>query len=156
MDATMDTGLMSARLAEARQLNDLLHENAQLTRDMEPVAPPPTRYRLYVTATIIVSALTVILIFLLAVLKPGDTATGTLIIGILGPITAAFLVAAIGHLGAAVDGRLSQLLVLTARAKKAEGRLEEKTQQAAVGGRRNGDPVKVEIVNTTLPPHKEL
>lgn len=121
------------------------------------VTQPINRARMYVAATIITAGLAVVSIVVLAIVKPDNTSAGTLILGVLLPLITAFLAASVGHVGSAVDGRLSQLLELTEKSSRAEGKLAEKDAAASqVRPRRASDlapagPVKVEVVNAPLP-----
>lgn len=75
----------------------------------------------YVYAVVILCVVAVLAMLTIAIFKPGDTSTGTLILGILGPVIAAFLAAAVQGVHLAVNSRLTELLEMTARASKAEG-----------------------------------
>ena len=89
------------------------------------------RTRLYVVATIITAIIAVTSIVILALVKPENTSTGTLILGILLPVITAFLAASVGHLGAQVDGRLTQLIDITGTSEHAKGKIEEKHEESA-------------------------
>lgn len=78
----------------------------------------------FVYAVVALCVLAVASMVTLAIFKPGDTSTGTMILGILGPVIAAFLAAAIQGVHLAVNSRLTELLDVTSKASHAEGRLE--------------------------------
>lgn len=79
--------------------------------------------RLFVAAVLGCCLITVISILAIALFgKPGDTSTGTIIIGIMTPITMAFLGAAVYGVYHATNSRLTQLLDVTASSSLAEGK----------------------------------
>lgn len=115
------------------ELDEDIHSSA--------VAANFSRTRMYVIGTIMTAAMAVVSIIVLAIFKPDNTSAGTLVMGVLLPIITAFLAASIGHLGAQIDGRLTQLLTLTAKASKAEGKATEKQDNLDKG------PVSVAVIN---------
>jgi hypothetical protein len=85
------------------------------------------RVNTFVYAVIAMSMMTVGSILALAIVRPDNTTTGTIILGVTLPIITAFLAKAVQEVHAAVNGRLSELLKSTAKASRAEGQLAEKT-----------------------------
>lgn len=78
----------------------------------------------FIWAVIILCIVAVGAMLTIAIFKPGDTSTGTLILGIVGPVIAAFLAAAIQGVHLSVNSRLTELIDVTAKASHAEGKLE--------------------------------
>lgn len=108
------------------------------------IALSTAKARLYVQATIAVVGLAVGSMLTLALAKPENTSTGTVILGILLPVITAFLAAAVGKLGDAVNGRTSQLIAQSQEAGKLEGKLEVMDKVIVVPTtqrRREGDPL---------------
>lgn len=120
----------------------------------------------FVWAAIILSVITVVAITTLAIFRPENTSTGTIILGITLPTITGCMAKAIHEGQKSVDGRLSQLLMVTAKASKAEGQLQATQQRRPAraadvlnGVVPNPIPVRVEVVNqplaTTIAPKKE-
>lgn len=85
---------------------------------------PGGRITVYVWAVVILSVVATTAMVALAVLRPDNTSTGTLILGMMLPIITALLGAALQQIHVAVNSRLSELLVVTAKASHAEGQLQ--------------------------------
>lgn len=112
-------------IAQNAQLRDQAFRDASLLTD-------GAKTKTFTTAVIILAVVCVASIALIAILRPGDTSTGTLILGVLVPVITAFLSAAIRQVHQAVNGRLTELLDITARASKAEGQLERRAVERPV------------------------
>jgi hypothetical protein len=84
---------------------------------------------MFVTATVVLSALTVLAVVLITLFlpgNPGNTAVIATIVGVTAPITIALVGAAVNQVHVAVNSRLTELIALTAAASKAEGVLQQK------------------------------
>lgn len=92
--------------------------------------PPGNQSAVYVAAVIVLSLSGVGGIILLNVWQPekDHTATITLILGFLVPIVTALLAGAVAQVQKSVNGRLTQLLAMTARTHAAEGELRAKKE----------------------------
>jgi len=86
------------------------------------------RSAIFTSAVIILSVVAVSAIILVAIFKPSDTSTGTLIIGMLLPVITAFLAAALKDLHGAVNSRLTELIEITRRDAHAEGKLDQRRE----------------------------
>lgn len=87
-----------------------------------------SRSAVFTGAVIVLAIVTVTAITVLAIFKPGDTSTGTIILGTLGPIIAAFLAAALKDLHGAVNSRLTELIDSERIRSHAEGKLEQRIE----------------------------
>lgn len=93
-----------------------------------PVNTDHDRSQLFTIAVMVLCLILVTAMVLLAILKPGDTSTGTLILGTVGPIITIFVAAAIREGHKAMNSRLSQLLETTSTSAHAAGMLQEKNE----------------------------
>jgi hypothetical protein len=80
----------------------------------------------FVWAVIALSALAVLAILVIFIVRPDrdNTALIAMVLAFLVPLVGGFLAAAIREVHASVNGRLSQLLLVTRRLARAEGRRE--------------------------------
>lgn len=106
-------------------------------RRREELSPTKsTTPAIYVYAVVLLAVLVIIGILTLSVLQPSKdhTPTITMMMGFVIPIITALLGGAVVQLGKAVDGRLNQLLAMTARTHAAEGELigQQKVLEKAV------------------------
>lgn len=91
------------------------------------VAPPNgAKTKLFVISILILCALAVLFVLGITFLRPeaDNTALIGTVIGVIVPVVMALLAGTVQQIGFAVDGRLSQFLAATARAERAEGKLE--------------------------------
>jgi len=87
-----------------------------------------SRTTIYVWGVVAICVLAVGFVLGVVFLRPekDNTALIATVFGVLVPVIAALLAAAVQQVHLAVNSRLSQLLELTAKASKAEGKLEDK------------------------------
>jgi hypothetical protein len=90
----------------------------------QAVASSSSTVRIYVVATVVLCAMAVAAVVLLAVLRPGDTASIATVVGIVTPITVALLAGSQNAMNASIDGRMTQLLHATAEKEKIKGLVE--------------------------------
>jgi hypothetical protein len=105
----------------------LRHAAALQTRD-----DPENRTGLYVAAVVALSVLAIATVFGIYVVRPDrdNTALMVTVLGFLGPPIMGFLAAAIREVHLAFNSRMSELLVTTARAARAQGQLDAAAQSA--------------------------
>lgn len=85
---------------------------------------------LYVWAAVTLSFMTILAIVIIAVLRPDSGSIISTIIGVTVPSITVLIAIAIKQVKTAIDGRLTQLLLLTEKASKAEGKLEGNVRTA--------------------------
>jgi len=78
----------------------------------------------YIGGAIIVCVVTAVLVTIVAIVRPENTAVVATIVGIGTPVTMALLAGGLQGIHKGVDGRLSQLLKITAEASHTSGRQE--------------------------------
>jgi len=84
------------------------------------------RVRLYITAILIICAFAFLFILLITLIRPNadNLSLIAVIIGIFTPVVTALLAGAMKENHDAMNSRLTQLLALTEKSSKAEGKLE--------------------------------
>lgn len=119
-----------------RELADLQAENARLraahATSLIAGATGGDHTTLYVTAVVVTSMIAVVAIVSIFIVRPDrdNTALIAIVVGFLLPIVSGLLGAAVREVKAAVNGRLTQLLALTAKASRAQGQLDEQAKSA--------------------------
>lgn len=90
------------------------------------MAAGSARVTLYIVAILGLCTLTVALVLGLTYLRSGEDNLPTIavVIGVFSPVVVALLAAALKENHDAMNSRLSQLLLLTEKSSKAEGKLE--------------------------------
>jgi hypothetical protein len=142
--AAREQGLVDDRAglvaSQAQTLLALQAENARL-KDVLAGADVPTNVgshtSLFVGAVVGLAALAVVSIIVIFLTRPDKDNTGliAIVLGFMVPLVSAFLAAAVQQVHLAVNSRLSQLVLLTAKAARAQGQLE------GPNGGSNGSPV---------------
>lgn len=116
------------------EVADLLAENQRLRGAQAGVLIAGARgadhTALYVSAVVGTSVTALAAIVTIFVVRPerDNTALIAIVIGFVVPIVMGFLAAAVREVQQAVNGRLTQLLALTAKASRAEGQLHEQAK----------------------------
>lgn len=107
---------------------------------------------LFVYAVICLAFLTVVSIVVILIGRPDQDNTGTIavIVAFVVPLSTALIAAAVQQVHLAVNSRLSQLVLLTRQAAKAEGRLAAVRDGTVAAATVSADPVRVGVVNTPL------
>jgi hypothetical protein len=103
-------------------VEEILRENLRL----KATQPPVSGTTLYVVSIIVLCALTAVFVLLITIIRPTEDNTVLIlsVTGIVVPVVTALLAGAVQRLHSAVNGRLSELLELTAIAARADGALE--------------------------------
>ena len=109
-----------------RSYEDLLMENQRL----KATSPIGQKATLYVVAIVTLCFLFASFVLLVTFVRPAADNTSLIlsVAGVVVPIITALLAATIQQVHLAVNSRLSQLLELTARSSKAEGKLASSYQ----------------------------
>jgi transcription elongation GreA/GreB family factor len=125
--------LLTPRAEQAAIQQDIDRLHALLLESVDDAPSPADHTNMLVGATIGVALLTVGAIVLIFIVRPDkdNSILIATIVSILVPIMTALLAGALQQVKAAVDGRLTQLLKLTAAKARAEGVLAQKEAQAA-------------------------
>lgn len=112
---------MTDQRMDLTEIERLLEEN----RDLKQLTTPTgRRATAYVWAIVVLCALALAFVVGVSVAKPDsdNTALIALGLGVLAPVLTALVAAAIQQVHLAVNSRLTQLLILTAKASRAEGK----------------------------------
>lgn len=80
--------------------------------------------KFYVTAAVCVAMVTIVAIVVLAVVVPMNTTVIATVIGVTFPIISSLMGGALHSMAVSVDGRLSQLLLVTGEKEHAQGQIE--------------------------------
>ena len=142
-----------------RTFNDLIEENIRLKQGAPEAAQVGSaKTTVLVWAAVALSIATIIAIAAVTIARPEKDSTGiiTTLLGFVVPSVLALIGAAVQQVHLAVNSRLTQLINLTARSAKAEGRLAGaalvQTDFAAVGvAREEGKAAGVEQERTRPP-----
>lgn len=109
-------------------LEDLLIENAALRAEQANAITLKTnksKTTLYVWCVVFLCLLTAAFVVIITIVRPTSDNQPIIlsVLGVIVPVIMALLGAALKQVNEAVDGRLTQLLLLTAKSSKAEGHL---------------------------------
>lgn len=123
---------------EAYRAADLLAENDSLRRSLATALASLEQKGAtgpYLMAIVALSILGVAAVTTIVVVRPEKdyTSTISILLGFLVPIVSALLAAAVHQVSTSMNGRLSQLLVLTAKSSRAEGVEDQRRAAAATG-----------------------
>ncbi len=131
--AAREAGLVVDRASlatdQAATLAALQSENAQLKQVIAGADVPAgigQHTNLYVAAVVFLAVVALVAIIVIFLTRPekDNSALIATVLGFMLPLVSAFLAAAVQQVHLAVNSRLSQLLILTARASRSQGRLE--------------------------------
>ena len=124
-----------------------------------PDLPTKSKTTLYVILVVVLCVLVAIFVVAITLVRPDkdNTSLITTILGVVSPVLIALLAAGLRENALAVDGRLTQLLILTETAARAEGKLAGQTEPSPGEGvkREEARAAGVESERTRAEGHNE-
>ena len=93
-------------------------------QSVDRVRESMSNVKLYIGGAIVVCVITGVLVTIIAVIRPENTAMVNILVGVLTPVIMGLMAAGLQGIHRGVDGRLSQLLKSTAEASRMHGRAE--------------------------------
>lgn len=110
----------------------------ETNRRASDLKPSTSNVRLFVIGAILMCVITVVAVVLLSVLVPMNTAVISVVIGITTPISMALLAAGLHGIAVNVDGKMTQLIDMTAKKERLQGLVEGLAENPTVNLTKDG------------------